>query len=155
VTAPIVFQPEHDGSLPLESAVGQAVGAASMCWEHVDRAGVFDDQRARAVADALLAYLRGGGDLLQQVRDASARAAKIRASWNQDDRYGPDVRVDRAGDLLELAWTIIANAGVHGEGWEGQHPTWVQAAIRWRNAYHDMLPRTAVAGSDGAAGGAG
>lgn len=57
-TRPLTFHREHDGTLSLESAVYQAVGAASMCWQHVDHAGVFDDARARWVADGLLAYLR-------------------------------------------------------------------------------------------------
>lgn len=46
--------------------------------------------------------------------------------------YGPEV-----GDLLELAWGIIANA------WEGnwdQAPAeWLAAAQRWRDRYHAGL----------------
>lgn len=42
----------------LELAVYQAVGTASMCWENVDRAGVFDEDAARWVASGLVAYLR-------------------------------------------------------------------------------------------------
>jgi len=44
----------------LESLVQQAIGAASMCWEHVDRAGVFQEGQAREISDALLAKLRAG-----------------------------------------------------------------------------------------------
>lgn len=44
----------EDGSLP--SAVGIIIGAASMCWEHVDRAGVFQPDRASALIDLLLSY---------------------------------------------------------------------------------------------------
>ena len=43
----------------LVTAVFEAVGTASMCWEHVDRAGVFDTRLAAQVAEDLLAYLRG------------------------------------------------------------------------------------------------
>lgn len=75
---------------------------------------------------------------------AAERARDIRAGWNQQDRY-PEAPVG-ADDLLHLAWGIIANVGVHGDGWEGQHPEWVQAAIRWRNAYFDTLPRTVGVG---------
>jgi hypothetical protein len=53
------FHREHDGSLSREAMVMQALGAASVCWEHVDRAGVFDSTRAKAVGDALLAALDG------------------------------------------------------------------------------------------------
>jgi hypothetical protein len=38
--------------------VCQALGAASICWERPDRAGVFDSTKARQIADQLLADLR-------------------------------------------------------------------------------------------------
>lgn len=41
---------------PLQ-AILLAIGAASMCWEHVDRAGVFQSQDASAIADVLYAHL--------------------------------------------------------------------------------------------------
>jgi len=44
---------------------------------------------------------------------------------------------------LEMAWVIIANAG--GGNWGREHPDWEAAAIRWRDQYHDLLRRTAVA----------
>ena len=39
-------------------------------------------------------------------------------------------------DLLETAWGIIANAG-----WDGmaQTPGWQEAAVRWRDRYHEVL----------------
>ena len=37
-----------------------AIGAASMCWEHPERAGVFDSTRALEIADQLKQYLVGG-----------------------------------------------------------------------------------------------
>lgn len=39
--------------IPLRNAVYQAIGAASVCWS-VAPTGVFMDQRAREIADALL-----------------------------------------------------------------------------------------------------
>jgi hypothetical protein len=45
----------------LMTAVFQAVGSASMCWEHIDRAGVFHSERAKWVGDGLLAWLRENG----------------------------------------------------------------------------------------------
>jgi hypothetical protein len=41
----------------LTTAVFQAIGSASMCWEHVDRAGVFHSERAKWVGDGLMAWL--------------------------------------------------------------------------------------------------
>lgn len=43
---------------PVDQIVGEAIGAASMCWEHVERAGVFDSERASAIVDSLMAALR-------------------------------------------------------------------------------------------------
>lgn len=52
------FQREDDGSLSLSAAVFQALGAASVCWEHMEGTGVFDSTRARAIGDALLEEIR-------------------------------------------------------------------------------------------------
>lgn len=50
------FTPEHDGSLSVESAVFQALGAASMCWAETPR-GVFNSDRAKEIGDKLLGLL--------------------------------------------------------------------------------------------------
>ncbi len=50
------FQPEHDGSLSSESAIFQALGAASMCWSETPK-GVFDSTRAKAIGEALVEFL--------------------------------------------------------------------------------------------------
>lgn len=41
------------------------------------------------------------------------------------------------GDLLELAWGVIANAG--GGDWTTQTEEWQEAAARWRDRYHAAL----------------
>lgn len=41
-----------------ESAIFQAIGRASMCWEHLEGAGVFDDGTASQIGEELLAHLR-------------------------------------------------------------------------------------------------
>lgn len=48
------FTPEHDGSLPIETAVFQAIGAASVCWESMSGTGVFDSDRAKQIGERLL-----------------------------------------------------------------------------------------------------
>jgi hypothetical protein len=53
-----VFQPDEDGSISLESAVFQALGAASMCWENLSRTGIFQAERAREIGDALLERIK-------------------------------------------------------------------------------------------------
>lgn len=51
------FRPEDDGTLSLESAVFQALGAASMCWEPRPT-GLFDSTRAKLIGDALVEMIR-------------------------------------------------------------------------------------------------
>ncbi len=41
----------------LREKVFIALGAASMCWEHPDRAGIFDSDAAVAVGEELVAWL--------------------------------------------------------------------------------------------------
>lgn len=42
-----------------EEAVFQALGAASMCWQYPEKAGIFDSTRAQEIGNKLLAVLRG------------------------------------------------------------------------------------------------
>jgi len=37
----------------LMELINRTVGAASMCWDHVERAGIFDSTRAKQIADSL------------------------------------------------------------------------------------------------------
>lgn len=53
------FTREYDGSLPLETAVFQALGAVSMCWSETP-SGVFDSTRAREIGDKLIEVIRSG-----------------------------------------------------------------------------------------------
>lgn len=52
------FRREHDGSLSIESAVYQALGFASTCWQEGTN-GVFQEDQASAAARALLELIRG------------------------------------------------------------------------------------------------
>ena len=56
--APFEFYREDDGSLSLDSAVFQALGAASTCWESLAGADIFDSTRAKEIGDTLLAFIR-------------------------------------------------------------------------------------------------
>lgn len=47
-----------DDALTVEQLIYQAVGAASVCWENPGGAGIFDDGKARGVADDALARLK-------------------------------------------------------------------------------------------------
>lgn len=48
---------EFDRVETVADAVFQALGAASMCWEHPYNGGVFDSTRAKAIGDALIRKL--------------------------------------------------------------------------------------------------
>lgn len=51
---PDVRDDEED---PVRTAVFQAIGAASICWERVEEAGVFDSTLARTIGDGLMKFL--------------------------------------------------------------------------------------------------
>ncbi len=57
------FSPEQDGTLPLRTAVTQAIGAASVCWDGVPH-GVFLPDRAMEIVDALMEFLEYPQDIL-------------------------------------------------------------------------------------------
>lgn len=54
---PFTFHREHDGSLSVRSAIFQALGRASTCWENMSGTGVFDSTHAKEVGDALILEL--------------------------------------------------------------------------------------------------
>lgn len=52
------FDFDRRGDFTIESAVYQAIGAASMCWESMSGTGIFQSDQAREIAEALLAEIR-------------------------------------------------------------------------------------------------
>lgn len=61
MSKPFDFSYEDDGSLSLESAVFQALGAASVCWESLEGTGIFDSDRAREIGERLLEVINSQG----------------------------------------------------------------------------------------------
>lgn len=47
----------------VETAVFEALGAASTCWDSLDGAGVFHSERAKAIGDALYKRIREAGPI--------------------------------------------------------------------------------------------
>jgi hypothetical protein len=39
---------------PLPQVIGEAVGAASMCWEFPEKAGVFQSEKASQIVDEVM-----------------------------------------------------------------------------------------------------
>lgn len=52
--------------------------------------------------------------------------------------------IEPSDDLTYWAWTIIANAGHNQGGWDAQDPEWVEAAEKWRDAWHATLAGAGV-----------
>lgn len=46
-----------DHSVGIEEFIGRAVGAASMCWSDIDKAGEFDSGRASQIVDEIMDHL--------------------------------------------------------------------------------------------------
>ncbi|URM87324.1 hypothetical protein SEA_ANTUNA_62 [Microbacterium phage Antuna] len=69
---PWEFTPDENDELSIESAVFQALGGASTCWEAIEHAGVFDSTRAREIGDRLLEHLD-----VEMRREVARRAALI------------------------------------------------------------------------------
>jgi hypothetical protein len=68
----------------------------------------------------------------------TGRALVVRGNGLQLPHLGGNALAwDFPTDLPEVAWIIIANAG--GGDWTKETPEWQEAAIRWRDAYHEWL----------------
>jgi hypothetical protein len=51
---------------PAERMIAEAIGAASQCWEHPERAGVYDSDEALRIADELISALKINLWILQE-----------------------------------------------------------------------------------------
>lgn len=55
---PFTFVRSSEADITLDEAIGQALGAASMCWEHPERAGTFNSSRAARIYTQLRLLLQ-------------------------------------------------------------------------------------------------
>jgi hypothetical protein len=69
--------------LPLEEVVGQAIGAASACWENLAGAGTFESGRAAQIMNELLEEIRGRES--EGLRGALAKALNSVSAENGSD----------------------------------------------------------------------
>lgn len=85
------FAPTDPGC-GLETFIGEAVGAASMCWETPEDAGVFDSTRASAIVDAIYtrAMAPSGARLGMATTKQLLRELEVRIS--SEDGYADVVR---------------------------------------------------------------
>ncbi|OZE88049.1 hypothetical protein CH304_00320 [Rhodococcus sp. 15-649-1-2] len=66
----------------IEQLIGQAIGAASMCWENVEEAGAFESSRAADIAREAterLSQLLGDGDHTEQLIWYQSELARTQA----------------------------------------------------------------------------
>lgn len=98
------FSREDDGSLSVESAVFQALGAASTCWESLSGTGVFDSDRAKRIGDALLAEIASRSASTDTVDQERLYASPTADVWAEEfAKVRPDV-----DEGLMIGW--FANA---------------------------------------------
>lgn len=110
------FDKEDDGSLSLESAVYQALGRASTCWESMAGTGVFDDAAAHDTGQKLLAFLKN------YIDDQKLRTRPLKGSLvsNMDPRLlaaepamlsyarACEARNDEWRDRAEIVGAVLA-----------------------------------------------
>src|SRR5580698_10021731 len=92
------FDRDHDGTLKLENAIFQAIGAASVCWTETP-SGVFDSDKAKIIADKLIAEIKSTsrmGVLLGEV-------VKLVAPDGAQCRYMVSVLTDKDGAHFRLS----------------------------------------------------
>lgn len=82
-----VFHREDDGGLSPESAVFQALGAASTCWDSMKEAGEFHSTRCKLIGETLLAELTQVDDL-NSFAKAIHETAVIKGWWEGDRNFG-------------------------------------------------------------------
>lgn len=85
---------------------------------------------------------------IRGLRNLDPAARALVDAWDHrqaartDDEITFGIVTSAVADMIEQAWNIIANVGVyvHTGGWDAQHPSWVDAAKRWRDErYHPWL----------------
>jgi hypothetical protein len=100
------FAPEHDGSLSIESAVFQALGAASVCWESLSGTGVFDSDRAKRIGERLLELIGGTADDEQRVVARMGIDKTLRYAGNEWGPLGVAIRASEMTDVGALVRAI-------------------------------------------------
>jgi NTP pyrophosphatase (non-canonical NTP hydrolase) len=89
----------------LAAAVFEALGEASVCWEHIDQAGIFDSTRAGAIGDRLVGAILGAGLTPEEWRsrcNARKRGTNPTVITEEQSRlllYGIGIG-DEAGEVL-------------------------------------------------------
>ncbi len=64
VRPPVLFDGTSSEPTTLDEVIGQALGAASMCWDAPERAGVFHSDRAKVILDEVVDWIRANAEAI-------------------------------------------------------------------------------------------
>lgn len=83
---------DDDAPMTLSEAVGQSLGAASMCWEDMSGTGTFQSDRAKEIYDALMDFIDTNFDVLpKRTAVPSGEEIAARSRWRRVDPQGRTV----------------------------------------------------------------
>lgn len=133
--------PDSDGHLPVESVIGQAVGAGSVCWESMSGAGIFQDGRASAVVDGTLDWLREHRPSLAEMGEEVYEVNVANGWFEGDRRFAEDIALlhSEVSEALEAfrSWgTDDATASL-----DPQRPGWLPKPEGVGSELADVLVR--------------
>lgn len=111
---PFQFVQGVDEPLTLEEILFQSLGAASMCWESPDKAGVFDSSRAKVIGESLMREVNAG---------------LIKAQME-----GPHA------ELAYEMYALLCNSQHDGHGTDDAPEQWAAAFERLKARFHELLP---------------
>lgn len=106
----------------LSEAVGQALGSASMCWENVIAAGMFNSSYALEVHEGLMAFL---SDHLDEVRAQAVVAPRVDAV----SRSGLD-HTGHGHEATDRAIAVCEGATAFLGGWADHQAKVASEAVR-------------------------
>ena len=113
----ILFTGKENDPKTLENVLGEAIGAASVCWEKMDGTGVFDEQRARAILAEVVGWIntyyvkssdisetQTKRNMVRWFRNGDHpydRVGKQETDWIKYERLRPDLFKNTADDVPE------------------------------------------------------
>jgi hypothetical protein len=128
-TSPKPIFPTWRIDTPLEEIIGNAVGAASTCWKHVEKAGVFQSERASQIVDEVVANIRkklffdgetkpekpnlGYATTRELLEEIKARGEILAAVGEYSEEMG-DMAIGAANLLESLPWMMLDYKTVDG-----------------------------------------
>lgn len=103
------IQLRGDEADPLVTAVFLCLGAASVCWDSMDGTGVFQSERAEAIGNELVAFIRAR---MTKALGQDATEALTKETRSKDrDCWGCNSEVDEDEGVLRMI-----DADGHGSG---------------------------------------